>query len=117
MKRCYTCNAELSGAWTSVGGRDFCSLECERLKGTRQVPPSTSGTVLQRIIIERQADGRYRMRREMSSGNGDLWYCDDLLDAFEIVSAAFRPDGSMRTSVDRESVDADGPHPLPEVSS
>lgn len=76
----------------------------------------TAGSQLVKVTIERQADGRFRMLREMSSGNGDLWYCDDLLDAFEIVAAAFRPDGSLRTSVDCESVDGDGPHPLPEVS-
>lgn len=76
----------------------------------------TAGSRLQRINIELQPDGRFRMLREFTSGTGDLWYCDDLLDAFEVISAGFRPDGSMRTSIDRESVDGDGPHPLPEVS-
>lgn len=57
-------------------------------------------TTLQRITIERRPDGRFHLTREMTSANGptgDQWPCClDLLDAFDIVTNAFLPDGTAR---------------------
>ena len=51
---------------------------------------------LQRVTIERDGP-RWRVVRERTS-TGEAFYADDLLEAFEIVSAAYRPDGSPRPS-------------------
>jgi hypothetical protein len=57
---------------------------------------------LEKLTIERQQDGRYRMVREIASSSGDVtgdtWFCKDLVEAFEIVNAGFLPDGSVRSA-------------------
>lgn len=51
---------------------------------------------LRRVTVERRMDGCWEMVRELEA-TGDRWTCDDLLEAFEIVNAAFRPDGTLRS--------------------
>ena len=54
------------------------------------------GAPLQRITIERLSASRWKLVRERDGGNGETFVCDDLLEAFETVSAAYRPDGTPR---------------------
>lgn len=51
---------------------------------------------LRRVTIERKGNG-WELVREMAE-TADRWACDDLLEAFEIVSKGFRPDGTLRVS-------------------
>ena len=52
---------------------------------------------LVRVTATAQPDGRWRLLREHDGeGGGDSWTCDDLLDCWETVDAAYRPDGTPR---------------------
>lgn len=53
--------------------------------------------MLRRIVIERTRTG-WQLVREMEE-TSDRWQVDDLLEAFEIVSKGFRPDGTLRTLI------------------
>lgn len=50
---------------------------------------------LRRVTIELQPDGTWMLTREHAS-NGERFECDDLMEAFDVVLAAYRPDGTPR---------------------
>jgi hypothetical protein len=54
-----------------------------------------SATLLRRVTIERLDNGGWKLVRERDD-NGETFHVDDLLDAFDTVSAAYRPDGTPR---------------------
>lgn len=54
-----------------------------------------SGPNLRRVVIERQDDGRWSLLRERD-GSGEKFVVGDLREGFEVVLAAYRPDGTPR---------------------
>jgi hypothetical protein len=51
-------------------------------------------SALRKVTIERDGK-RWKLVREHETG-GETFYVDDLLDAFDTIDAAYRPDGSPR---------------------
>jgi hypothetical protein len=56
------------------------------------------------VVVERLPNGRWKLVRERDE-SGETFVCDDLLECWETVDAAYRPDGTPREW--RPTVDAD----------
>jgi hypothetical protein len=56
--------------------------------------------LLRRVTIERLDDGRWKLVRERDE-NGETFMCEDLVEAFQTVRAAYAPDGRPWTMVRR----------------
>lgn len=54
-----------------------------------------SGALLRSVTLVRLDDGRWKLTRERDEG-GETFTVDDLMEAFAVIDAAYRPDGTPR---------------------